>query len=290
MYISVFLTVILSIGTILTFIWLLLFLKSKQYNQLVTPLDMKEFILKEIYPIGLKILEIINYQYKSKGDRKLKKNIEMIYGEKYSEYYLRIICAQRIAMSYTLFIVFIAIYALAKDISILYMGVLFSGLAYYYSGYEVKRKVTKREESIMQGFPDVISKLALLTNAGMIIRESWEKIACTGNGAIYKEMLIVVDEVNNGISEVDAYFNFGMRCNLPEIKKFTSSLVQGMTKGNQEIANVLRQQNKEIWEIKKHNVRQQGEKAASKLMIPVTLMFVGILIMVIVPIFTNLGK
>lgn len=62
-----------------------------------------------------------------------------------------------------------------------------------------------------------------------------------------------------------------------------------MTKGNSELTAMLQEQSKEVWQLKKQLVRREGEKAASKLLIPICVMFVGILIMIIVPIFTNLG-
>ena len=45
---------------------------------------------------------------------------------------------------------------------------------------------------------------------------------------------------------------------------------------------------REAWEQKKQLVKRQGEKAANRLMIPVFMIFGGILVMVIVPIFANL--
>jgi len=102
-------------------------------------------------------------------------------------------------------------------------------------------------------------------------------------------MQTTVNEMNNGVSEIDAMFNFGSRCIIPEIKKFTSTIIQGMTKGNSELTAMLQEQSKEVWQLKKQLVRREGEKAASKLLIPICVMFVGILIMIIVPIFTNLG-
>ena len=58
----------------------------------------------------------------------------------------------------------------------------------------------------------------------------------------------------------------------------------------QQIASsMLQAQSAEVWNLRKQNVRRQGEKAASKLMIPIFMMFFGILIMVIIPIFSNIG-
>ena len=96
-------------------------------------------------------------------------------------------------------------------------------------------------------------------------------------------------QMNNGVSEVDAYTEFGTRCTSPEIKKFTSTIVQGLVKGNRELVEMIKQQSREIWDAKRQRVKQEGEKAASKLLIPICIMFVGVLIMIIVPIFANLG-
>ena len=76
---------------------------------------------------------------------------------------------------------------------------------------------------------------------------------------------------------------------MPEIKKFSATLIQGIQKGNSELSSMLQNQSAEIWNLRKQNVRRQGEKAASKLMIPIFMMFVGVIIMVVVPIFSNLG-
>ena len=141
----------------------------------------------------------------------------------------------------------------------------------------------------MKDFSEVVSKLALLTNAGMILREAWELIAGAGQGTFYEEMRLSVDEMHNGISEVEAYRRFGIRCMIPEVKKFSATLIQGTEKGNKELTTMLQEQSAEVWNVRKQNVRREGEKAASKLMLPIFMMFIGILIMVVVPIFTNLG-
>jgi tight adherence protein C len=142
---------------------------------------------------------------------------------------------------------------------------------------------------MLSEFSNVVSKLALLINAGMILREAWADVAYTGNSVLYQEMQKTVEDMENGMSESDALFAFGMRCMIPEIKKFTSTLIQGIQKGNSNLAVMIQEQSKEVWNLKRQNVRRQGEKAASNLLIPIFLMFIGILIMVIVPVFTNLG-
>jgi len=62
-----------------------------------------------------------------------------------------------------------------------------------------------------------------------------------------------------------------------------------LIKGNKELVDMLQAQSAESWQLKKHLATREGEKAASKLLMPMMLMFVGILIMVLIPIFANLG-
>ncbi len=281
--------IVFGIGAVLLGIWLVLFFTGLKYASLFDALTEKEFPLKEIYFVGYAALELVHYSYKSKHDRKLRKELSVLFGEKYAEYYLRVIHAQEITMSLTLAILGFALYGVADDIAVLVVLLIFAGLAYYYFGTLTEKRILKRSEEMLRDFSNVVSKLALLTNAGMILREAWTEIAFSGETTIYREMQTSVQEMNNGISEIDAIFRFGKRCIIPEIKKFSSTIVQGLVKGNNELAMMLQAQSREVWMLKKQDIHRQGEKAASRLLIPVVIMFVGILIMVIVPIFTNLG-
>ena len=56
-----------------------------------------------------------------------------------------------------------------------------------------------------------------------------------------------------------------------------------MSKGNSEIVNLFTKLNAESWSEYKHSSRRMSEKLQSKLFIPTMLMFVGILVLVILP-------
>ncbi len=281
--------IVFGIGLILLIVWLLFYVKGLKYAELFETLEESDYPFKEVYFMGYAVMEMLQYQYKSKHDRKMRKEISILYGEKYADYFFRVIHAQKVTISSILLVLAIPFYGLADSAVAGLVIVMFAGLAYYYFGTVTEKKILERSEEMLRDFSNVVSKLALLTNAGMIMREAWEEVAYTGESTLYKEMQISVNEMNNGVSEIDALLNFGTRCIIPEIKKFISTIVQGIMKGNSELTYMLQEQSKEVWAAKKQNVRRQGEKAASKLLIPILMMFVGILIMVMVPIFTNLG-
>ena len=282
--------VMIALGAFSLAIWLICYFMGLKHNSLFEVLEEKEYPFKEIYGMGYAVMNLFKYQYKSKGDRKLRQQLEVLYGSKYCEYYLRVIHAQKVTISLTVFVLAFAFYGLTAEVLACVIGLMFAGLSYYYFGTVTAKKILQRSEELLHDFSEVVSKLALLTNAGMILREAWQEVAYGGKGVIYTEMQTTVEEMNNGVAEVDAVYNFGTRCIIPEIKKFTSTIIQGMTKGNSELTNMLQEQSKEVWQLKKHLVRREGEKAASKLLIPICIMFLGILIMILVPIFTNLGN
>lgn len=281
--------IIFGTGIIFLIVWLVFFFIGLKYASIFEGLDEREYPLKEIYFVGYGIMQITGYKYKSKHDRKLRKEISVLYGDKYADYYIRVIHAQRVTVSFSLAVLSFSIYGMADSFTAVFVVLMFAAVSFYYFGTVTEKKILKRSEEMLNDFSNVVSKLALLTNAGMIMREAWEDVAFTGEGTLYKEMQKTVDEMNNGASEIDALFNFGSRCIIPEIKKFSSTIIQGMMKGNSELTMMLQEQSREVWAAKKQNVRRQGEKAASKLLIPILIMFVGILIMIIIPIFTNLG-
>lgn len=280
---------VFGVGATVLAAWLIFFFAGLKNASFFEVLDEKEYPLKEIYFVGYAVMQLTKYQYRSKNDRKLRKEISVLYGEKYADYYMRVIYAQKVTIAFTLAVLAVPMYGLANDILITGVMLMFSAVAYYYFGTTTEKKILKRSEDMLSDFSNVVSKLALLTNAGMIMREAWDEVAYTGDSELYIEMQKTVDEMKNGVSEVDALFNFGTRCIIPEIKKFTSTIVQGMVKGNSELIHMLQEQSSEVWAAKKQNVRRQGEKAASKLMIPILIMFLGILIMIIIPIFANMG-
>lgn len=277
------------LGLIFTIFWIFLFFKGKKNATLFQGLDEKEYPLKDIYFVGYELLELIKYNYRTKYDRRLRKEISVLKDDKYADYYIRVTRAQQVTLGYTLFTMSFVMYGLAGSMAAVAIFIMFAFVAFYYYGTSASDKIKKRSEELLADFSNVVSKLALLTNAGLIMRDAWADVAYNGDTTLYKEMQISVDEMKNGVSETEAIYHFGNRCIIPEIKKFASTIIQGIEKGNSELTALLQEQSAETWNLKRQLVKREGEKASSKLLIPMFLMFMGILIMVIVPIFANIG-
>ncbi len=269
-----------------------LLLTSGEFEEYVTPLDKKEFMLPEVYVIGFKLLKMFNFEYKTRTANQLREQVSILYGERYADYYLRVLYAQRISITYLCFVIFAAVCSLAEGsdkLVLFFLGLIVCGAIYYYFATLTANKVKQRSVRFMEEFPNAVSTIALLVNSGMILREAWREVSMSEETELYMEMRKVNEEMDNGVAEIDALYNFANRCVTPEIKKFTSFIVQGLEKGSRDLAIALSNQTSELWELKKQNTLKRGELASSKLMIPLMIMFVGILVMVMGPIMTNLG-
>lgn len=275
---------------VLLIIWtLLLFTGSAKYKDMIAPLDTKHYMLKGLYGVGFQILGIIRYKYDSPFDVKRKQQAQIVYGEKYGEYYYCVNVAEKVTYVATFVMIAPLIGVLFNNPIFVIFGVFAAGVMWYYADTKITDIMKEREISITKDFCDVVSKMALLINAGMITREAWDSISFTGEGTLYTEMRQASIDMQNGMSEIDAYIAFGNRCGVTFVKKFISMLVQNLAKGNKELVEFLKTESAICWEEKKHIVKRQGEAASSKLMLPLGMILIGIFVMILLPIVSKIG-
>lgn len=284
--------VILGITILVSLLFIIFLMKSGQYNDYIANLDGKQFPIKEIYGVGFVLADKLKLDYKSKFANDLRQQVVILYGEKYSEFYIRVLYAQKFSICWLILVacgIFSCFAQGSNSLVILGLGLVLVGVMYYYFNTMASLKIKKKSANYLKDFPNVVSTIALLVNAGMMLREAWTEVAYSTTGDLYDQMQKVCEDMDNGMSESDALYAFSLRCATPEIKKFTSFIVQGLEKGNKDLAFSLKNQSDELWMMKKQRVLQQGDLAASRLLIPIMVMFIGILVIVMGPIMTNIG-
>lgn len=283
--------VFLIIGTLLAVLFLVLSVAvAGRYAPLVQNLDEDKHFFKSIYPVGFFALEKTGYSFEGKTARERLRDVTIIHGALYAEYYLRLNYAQKISVGLFILPFGFLLYPIIGNPLSLLIGFGGAALAWWYFDMQITDEMDKRKDEITRDLSNVVSKLTLLVNAGMILSEAWARVSVTGDSTLYREMQnTVMDMQASGTSESDAILAFGSRCMDPEVKKFSSTLVQNVSKGNKELASYLRKQSDASWNQKREYARQKGEAASSKLMIPIAGMMIGVMVMVVVPIFGNLG-
>lgn len=287
---GIFQLILLTVGTPLALIWLFLAAANgKKYKEYTESAFAKEFQMSDLFCVGFSVMEILHINTKSRSAQMKIKEIAEIKGKRYAEYYYFILLGAKTTYIFTM-VVFVCLLAvLADSVEALLFGILLGGLAIVYLDLTLQDKLTARRKELVLDLPQVLSKLTLLVNSGMVLREAWKRVSVTGDRVLYKEMQNTSLEIENGVMEADAYRNFADRCNVKEIRKFASLIIQNLKKGNEELAYFLKDLSDEMWEVKKNEVKQKGEKANSRLLLPMMLIFIGILLMILVPVFQQMG-
>lgn len=275
--------------TVLVMLWCLLAIKNaNKFSSIIDSIDAEKYKFPELFCIGFTIMKIFRINGKSEKARKRIKEISEIQGKKYAEYYYYIINGAKWTYGYTALTIFAVLGALGNSGIAVALGVVLSGMLMWYMEELMNDQLEERRDLLLSDFPQMLSKLTLLINSGMIMREAWGKVAYGGDRVLYQEMQLTTNEMQNGVSDLDAFRNFADRCALKEIRRFSSTMIQNLQKGNAELSYFLREMSDEMWEEKKHIVKRKGEAANSKLLMPIGMIFVGILIMIIVPAFVNM--
>lgn len=169
-------------------------------------------------------------------------------------------------------------------------------LLYYGTDKDLYKQIEDRKQELKLDYPEVVSSLALLIGAGMTPVNAWAKLVKdytakkqkTGRRrCVYEEMLLTAHEMQNGVSQVKAYENFGLRCQLTSYNKLAALMAHNVTKGSSNLAQLLREEASAAFEERKHLARELGEKAGTKLLAPMMMLLGMIMIIIIVPAFAN---
>lgn len=283
-------------------VFLFAYSKSKgQYEDYIEGLDKKEYALIDLIPLGIfinemnilqKVVPAKLYKYIHKYNNGIYAKVLEISGIKYSDYYFMIHNANKTTFSLVVSAgvsLFSVITALQADYSTATFFIFITVISLFAMPFlvdnSINDKIEKRRLNLQMEFPEFINKLTLLVNAGMTISKAWEKIVMDNKkkSVLYIEMQFALAEIQSGKPEAVAYEEFARRCKVKEIIKFVSVIILNLKKGGADVVPVLKIQAMECWEMRKSVAKRLGEEASTKILIPLMIMFVGIIIIVATP-------
>jgi len=159
-----------------------------------------------------------------------------------------------------------------------------------YDGIKSKAKIRKNE--IMVDFPQAITEIALLTSSGMELFRAWDEVCRPENrtGPLFVEMRQTIKEIHNGFEPAVAIESFIKRSGTRDTARLGASILQNLTRGNDSLSLFLIELSQEVWAERKNGARALGEQVKSKLMLPMFLIFLGIIILVSVPIILGVSN
>lgn len=270
----------LLLGSIISILLIIKMNSGKKYQDMFEALDDKDFPLKSLYCVGLAWAEVPVFSLKGRIREKLVGQAKLLYESKYADYYANVVWAQLLSFVHLCIAIGFLLAGVMNSGLMLIVGLIMAGVFGFYFINRMNDLLKTRERECTEELPELVSTMALLINAGMVLRNAWRVIADSKEGVIYDLMRQSCVDMENGMAEVDAIHKFGRFTNSAEIRKFTSALAQSVERGGAELSDFLSRQSIEVWTLKKQLMLQKGEAAASKLLVPTAMLFVGIIIAV----------
>lgn len=282
--------VLCIVGTVWAAGWLFLYFScGTKYQAYIDSLDGNDYFMKSMYGVGYRTIDLFQVDIDTPYFRKKMGKLGEMYGKKSARLLVLSDLAAQITYLITLlpFGIFLAV-IMEEPLVLVIVAMVAIFLAVYIE-YDKGSKVDKRREEILKDFPHLLSQLALLINAGMPLREALETASRKEEGILYEQLRVLADDMRNGIPEYEALREFADRCGVDEVRKLSGLIIQNVRKGSSELASSLLDLSGEVWRSRTSQVRELGEKASSKLLIPILIIFGGILLMVVAPMFRGMN-
>lgn len=259
---------------------------GQRYREELEPLDEKQYSWKGLLPFGLWFYDELKITSVGSYSVFLYQRVVMVYGTRYARYYLKVHWAEKV-MYFSLGMAVASFLGAVSEAAAGFLPVIpiAGALLFFLADKNLDDKAKKRKLQLMMDFPVFISKLTLLMNAGMHLRQALERIYVDvmEKTPLYIELGTVLEDISSGVAESQAWQEFSERCKVREITSFASMISQNARIGGSKMTDELKRMTHEAWEMRKHAAKQMGETASARLIFPLMLMFIAILAIVITP-------
>lgn len=161
----------------------------------------------------------------------------------------------------------------------------------YFGSLDTRRK--ERKELAESIYTEFITKLSLMMAAGISVRQAFTRLAEEyerNHGlqhVLAAELKVTKQELDNGRSETVVYEEFGRRIGVLAYRRMASLLTQNVSRGVQGMRGLLLQEAKEVMAQDRANIRQKGEQAGTKLLLPMMGLLFLVFAILLVPAFQS---
>ncbi len=152
----------------------------------------------------------------------------------------------------------------------------------------------KRLGQLREDYPEFVEHFVLLIGAGLTVRGTWERIVRDYEKRqgtrhyVYEEMALSLREMDCGMSEARAYELFGKRTGLLSYMKFCTLIVQNLRKGSEDLLRLLDFEVADAFHQRKEDAKELGEKAGTKLLLPMAVMLALVFAMILYAAFQSM--
>lgn len=142
-------------------------------------------------------------------------------------------------------------------------------------------KGLKRQEQVQNTLPDALDMLTVSVEAGLGFDAALSQVTKNTDGPLAGEFFRVLQEMQIGLSRAAAFRSMIDRTTVADLRNFVSAIVQADTLGI-PIANVLREQSKEMRLKRRQRAEEKAQKIPIKILFPMIFFIFPALFVVII--------
>ncbi len=148
------------------------------------------------------------------------------------------------------------------------------------SRFQLKSKITQRQNEIYHQLPDVLDLLSVSVSAGLGFDQALAYVVKKSDGVLIRELDTAQREISLGRSRKEALGRLGERCDNLELRTFISAVLQADELGS-SMQNILQIQAATIRESHKQNVEEKAQKLSVKILIPLVLFIFPVMFIIL---------
>ena len=149
-------------------------------------------------------------------------------------------------------------------------GLLGGVLGYYGPNLFLYQKGYDRTQKMERALPDALDLLTISVEAGLGFDSALSQVARNTDGPLANEFARVLQEMQIGLGRSHALRAMGERSTLPDLRAFTSAMVQADAFGI-PVGQVLRVQSSEMRVKRRQKAEEAAQKIPVKIMVPLVL-------------------
>jgi tight adherence protein C len=144
----------------------------------------------------------------------------------------------------------------------------------------LRMMVSRRQEDVRKGLPDVLDMLSVCTAAGLSFDQAMQRVGTSYKTTIGREFSRLVSEMEVGVSRQKAMRNLAYRVGISELSSFVAIILQSEQLG-MSIADVLHAQAGQMRIQRQYRVKEIASRLPAKMMVPLALLILPALLAVL---------
>ncbi len=145
--------------------------------------------------------------------------------------------------------------------------VAFGLIGFFVPDVLVKNMGEKRQQQLQRGLPDALDMMTVGVEAGLGFDSAMARVARNLQGPIAEEFARVLQEMQFGLSRIEALRALAERVELPELRRFVSAIVQSSELGI-SVGTVLREQAHEMRVLRRQRAEEKAQRMQVKILLP----------------------